>query len=105
MLGIWKNYDELESSLSMPELLSILKGIRDNEKRQQRFLAAIQGIDLDKEEDSVESQNKEVSTLEQVQARAVARITGDKNLAGAIESGISPDWGVEYVIAEGTEIG
>ena len=48
MLGIWKNFDEMESNISMPELVMILEHKRDNEHKEQKFLAAIQGIDLDK---------------------------------------------------------
>ena len=38
LLGIWKDYDELETSLSMPELMY----------DEKKFLAAMQGVDLDK---------------------------------------------------------
>ena len=46
MLGIWKDFNDLESNLSMPELTAILEATRAKEKREQRFLAAIQGVDL-----------------------------------------------------------
>lgn len=48
LLGIWKDYDELERSISMPELSSILKSKRELEYEEKKFLAAIQGVDLDK---------------------------------------------------------
>lgn len=50
-LGIWKNYDELESSISMPELMAIISGRRELDYEEKKFLAAIQGVDLDKNED------------------------------------------------------
>lgn len=49
LLGIWKDYDDLESSLSMPELTVTLNAKRDAEYRDKKFLAAMQGVDLDKQ--------------------------------------------------------
>ena len=48
LLGIWKDYDELESSMSMPEIVATLKAKRDLDYSQKKFLAAMQGVDLDK---------------------------------------------------------
>lgn len=48
MLGIWKNYDELESSLCMAELTALLTHKRDSDYQDKKFAAAIQGVDLDK---------------------------------------------------------
>lgn len=48
LLGIWKDFRELEESLSMPELLSILSFKRELDYEEKKFLAAIQGVDLDK---------------------------------------------------------
>jgi hypothetical protein len=49
LLGIWKDYEELEESLSMPELTATLNIKRDSEYSDKKFLAAMQGVDLDKE--------------------------------------------------------
>lgn len=49
LLGIWKDYDELESSLSMPELLVTLSAKRNLDYQEKKFLAAMQGVDLDKQ--------------------------------------------------------
>lgn len=49
LLGIWKDYDELESCLSMPELTTTLNAKRESDYREKRFLAAMQGVDLDKQ--------------------------------------------------------
>ena len=49
LLGIWKDYDELETSLSMQELTTTLNAKRDSEYRDKRFIAAMQGVDLDKQ--------------------------------------------------------
>lgn len=48
LLGIWKDYEELESSLSMPELLATISAKRDLDYQEKKFLAAMQGVDLDK---------------------------------------------------------
>lgn len=50
-LGIWKNYDELESSLSMPELMAILSSKRELDYEEKKFLAAMQGVDLEQSEE------------------------------------------------------
>ena len=47
VLGIWKDYQELELSLSMPELMATLGSKRDLDYEERKFLAAIQGIDLE----------------------------------------------------------
>jgi hypothetical protein len=48
LLGIWKDYDELETSLSMPELMITLSTSRELNYDEKKFLAAMQGVDLDK---------------------------------------------------------
>lgn len=51
LLGIWKDYNELELSLSMPELLITLESKRELDHQEKKFLAAIQGVDLDEGSD------------------------------------------------------
>jgi hypothetical protein len=48
LLGIWKDYEQLELSLSIPELMITLESKREIEYQEKKFLAAIQGVDLDK---------------------------------------------------------
>ncbi len=48
LLGIWKDYEELETSISMPELMAILQSKREIDYEEKKFFAAIQGVDLDK---------------------------------------------------------
>lgn len=52
LLGIWKDYEELESSLSMPELVATLESKRELDYQEKKFLAAIQGVDLDESSSS-----------------------------------------------------
>lgn len=49
LLGIWKDYEELETSLSMPEIMATLGSKRELDYQEKKFLAAIQGVDLDKQ--------------------------------------------------------
>lgn len=48
LIGIWKDYDELESSLSMQELTATLQIKRELDYSDKKFSASIQGVDLDK---------------------------------------------------------
>ena len=48
MLGSWKNYEELELSMSMPELMLTISTKRELDYNEKKFFAAIQGVDLDK---------------------------------------------------------
>lgn len=61
-MGHWKNYDELEDSLSVEEVLFTLKAIREKDERDKKFSAAIQGIDLD------DTQAPDITTLSGGQA-------------------------------------
>jgi hypothetical protein len=56
LLGIWKDYQELETSLSMPELLATLEVSRELDYSEKKFLAAIQGVDI--EQDSKKGQQE-----------------------------------------------
>jgi len=58
LLGIWKDYRELEESLSMPELIATLSSRRELDYQEKKFLAAIQGVDLDKQSGSERGQKE-----------------------------------------------
>jgi hypothetical protein len=49
LIGAWKNFDDLENSISMPELLSLLEVKRELDYGDKKFAAAMQGVDLDKD--------------------------------------------------------
>jgi hypothetical protein len=49
LLGNWKDYEELESSLSLPEVTLTLTSKRELDYKEKKFFAAIQGVDLDAE--------------------------------------------------------
>jgi hypothetical protein len=65
MLGIWKDYEELESSLSLPELMSILEEKRQADYQDKKFFAALQGVDLDEQNGA----KQEVDPWEAMKAR------------------------------------
>ena len=47
MLGQWKNFDELESNLSIAELMALLDASRNKTLQERKFVAAINGIELE----------------------------------------------------------
>ena len=49
LLGIWKDYEDLETSLSMPELVATLEAKRELDYQEKKFMAAMQGVDLDEQ--------------------------------------------------------
>ena len=76
LLGIWKDYQELELSLSMPELMATLEISRELDYSEKKFLAAIQGVDLDKETGKDKGQQE----WEDMKARVFSRgATSDSN--------------------------
>lgn len=68
LLGIWKDYEELESSMSMPELSATLNAKREAEYAEKKFLAAMQGVDLDEQ-----SGRKAEDPWEAMKARVFSR--------------------------------
>ena len=74
LLGIWKNYDELESNISMPEMMAILESRRELDYNEKKFLAAMQGVDLDEA-----SGAKEEDPWEAMKARVASQVSGIGN--------------------------
>jgi len=72
-LGIWKNYDELESSISISELLMTLESRRDLDYQEKKFLAAIQGVDIEANKPA------EQDPWEALKARVAAKESGIGN--------------------------
>lgn len=54
LIGHWKNFDELESNLSLDELIALLDSVRKKDYEDKKFFAAIQGVDLEKDSQPVE---------------------------------------------------
>jgi hypothetical protein len=70
MTGIWKNFEELEESISIPELLLILSTKRDLDYEEKKFNAALQGVDLDK-------QSNKSNAWEEMKARVFSKGKAD----------------------------
>ena len=49
LAGHWKNFDELESNLSIEELNAVVDAIRKKDYEEKKFLAALQGVDLEEQ--------------------------------------------------------
>jgi hypothetical protein len=99
LLGIWKDYQELESSLSMPELMATLEVSRELDYTEKKFLAAIQGVDLDGETNKDKGQKE----WENMKARVFSKgktIDGNDILAlqgpNAQKAGFGIGIGLDY---------
>ncbi len=80
--GKWKNYDELESNLSMPELLLTLSSIREKDFNDKKFLAAMQGVDLESatQEDPIEAARARIA--EKAAAENINSVPSQSSLFG-----------------------
>jgi len=75
-LGIWKDYGELEESLSLAEIMAIVSSKRDLDYQEKKFFAAIQGVDLEGENGN----NRGQKEWEDMKARVFSGgATGDSN--------------------------
>lgn len=107
LLGIWKNYEELETSISVPELTAIINSRRELDYDEKKFLAALQGINLDEQSGG----NEEVrgqQEWENLKARVFSGgATGDANdvlsLQGvnAQKAGFGIGMGLSYEVVKG----
>lgn len=106
LLGIWKDYQQLETSLSMPELMITLEQKRELDYQEKKFLAAMQGVDLDES-----SGKKEQDPWEAMKARVAAKTSGIGNgdpnditaLQGiaAQQAGFGIGMGLDYEVVNG----
>jgi hypothetical protein len=99
LLGIWKDYNELELSLSMPELLATLASKRELDYEEKKFLAAIQGVDLDAQNGKSRGQKE----WEDMKARVFSKgATEDSNDVLALQginaqkAGFGIGFGLDY---------
>jgi hypothetical protein len=98
LLGIWKDYEDLESSLSLPELTEILNAKRESDYDSKKFMAAIQGIDLDekngkqKEKDPWQAMKDRVFGASSVDENDITSFKGRK----AADAGFGIGMGIGY---------
>lgn len=70
LLGQWKNFEEMEDNLSLPELNAVLNAAREQEYNRRKFAAALKGVDLE-ESSSQESAEERFERIKR-QAQALA---------------------------------
>jgi hypothetical protein len=106
LLGIWKNYDELESSLCLEELMKLLSTIRELDYEEKKFLAALKGIDLDEQSGKSAGKKRGQSEWEDLKARVFSGgKTGDATDvlslqgANAAKAGFGIGMGLDYTDA------
>jgi hypothetical protein len=80
----------------MQELIATLGAMHEKENRQNKFLAAIQGIDLSENATQEQTGPEAPASLAEVTARAEKRLGGSDDSSFAIEFGISQDDGLGY---------
>ena len=66
-MGIWKNFDEIEESLTLRELEEIVTAGREREHRNHKFMAALQGHNLD---EATEQSNEDKFNASKMRAQA-----------------------------------
>lgn len=81
----------------MQELIATLGAMHEKENRQNKFLAAIQGIDLSENISSQSGSDAPVS-LAEINSRAERRLGGSEDSAYALEFGISESDGLGYQV-------
>jgi hypothetical protein len=106
VLGMWKNYEDLETSICMPELMAIIESKRDLDYNERKFLAAMQGVDLDEA-----SGKKDADAWEAMKARVASKVSGIGNgdpndilsLQGqkAAQAGFGIGMGLDYEVVSG----
>jgi hypothetical protein len=106
LLGIWKDYQQLETSLSMPELMITLEQKREMDYQDKKFTASLKGINLD---DAVGK--SEDDPWEAMKARVAAATSGigngDPNDITALQglaaqkAGFGIGMGLDYEVVNG----
>lgn len=96
LLGMWKDYHELETSISMPELIAILEAKNEADGADKKFLAAIQGVDLDegkpRQDEWTKLKDKVFGAQEDSDSKDITSLKGEK----AKEAGFGIGMGLDY---------
>ena len=104
LLGNWKDYQDLEDNLSMPELTAILVAKRKDDTENRKFLAALQGVDLEGGADDAQQiwEDKKAKFFSGGQAENSDDILSLQGLA-AQQAGFGIGNGLEYTDAKAVE--
>jgi hypothetical protein len=101
LLGIWKDYLELEKSMSMPEILATLSVKRELDHNEKKFIAAMQGVDLDAGSGSQkEWEDMKARVFSKGQATDGNDILAYQG-ATASKAGFGVGMGIDYEVVEG----
>jgi hypothetical protein len=107
LLGIWKDFAELEESLSMDELTAVLEASRDHTHEERKFFAALKGVDLDKETGGRSSSSGSGNAWEDMKARVfsggaakdsrdIVSLQGATGKKAGMQVGASPNSDIQY---------
>jgi len=99
LLGVWKDYSELEESLSLSEIIAIISSKRDLDYQEKKFFAAIQGVDLEDSSDSDRGQKEWENMKARVFSRGATNDSSDVlSLQGqnAKKAGFGIGMGLDY---------
>jgi hypothetical protein len=99
LLGIWKDYSELEESLSLSEIIAIISSKRDLDYQEKKFFAAIQGVDIEDNSDSERGQKEWENMKARVFSRGATNDSSDVlSLQGqnAKKAGFGIGMGLDY---------
>lgn len=89
LIGPWKNVEEVEEALSLPEIIALLKEDAEQEFSRRKFMAALKGITLD---DPAEDK---AATFEEVKRRAAVKRAAQRS--GLTEEQVElMDIGIDY---------
>lgn len=103
-IGIWKNYEELEKSITIQELMYILNTKRELDYNEKKFLAALQGVNLDEGQEQEQKGQKEWEDLKaRVYSRGMA--TDSKDIlalqgVNAQQAGFGIGMGLSYEVVK-----
>lgn len=103
-IGIWKNYEELEKSITIQELMYILNTKRELDYTEKKFLAALQGVNLDEGQEETKGQKEWEDLKARVYSRGMATDSNDiLALQGvnAQQAGFGIGMGIDYEVVKG----
>lgn len=72
LLGHWRNYEEMEEQLTLDELRVTLEAKREHEYKQQKFAAALKGVNLDEHT----GKDEETLTGDDIKRRVEEKLKG-----------------------------
>ena len=72
LLGLYKNFEDLEESLTMPELTEVLVANRRQDHEHRVFLAALKGVKMDSWDKHNPSPTNKVKSFEDIKAKVAS---------------------------------